>query len=121
MLAAVAAGGALGAPLRWEIGRLAHVAPGSFPWPTFFINVSGSFLLGLLVGVLAAWFPASRYARPFLGIGVLGAYTTMSTFAVETDLLVKDGHVAMAVAYLAASLVVGVAACLGGVVLGRSR
>lgn len=121
MLAAVAAGGALGAPLRWEIGRLTHVAPGSFPWPTFVINVTGAFLLGLLAALLAARYPSSRLARPFLGIGVLGAYTTMSTFAVETDLLVRDGHAAIAAVYVAASMVCGVAACAVGLVAGRAR
>ena len=63
-------------------------------------------------------FPPSRYARAFAGTGVLGAYTTFSTFSVETDLLVKDGHVGTAIAYVVASLVAGIAAAWLGVVLG---
>jgi CrcB protein len=61
----------------------------------------------------------SRYARPFLGTGVIGAYTTFSTYVVEADLLVRDGHSDVAAAYALASLVCGLVAVWGGIVLGR--
>ena len=61
-----------------------HIAPGSFPWATFAINVTGSFLLGAFLAWLFARRPADRYLRPFVAIGVLGGYTTFSTAMVET-------------------------------------
>lgn len=119
VLAAVAAGGALGAPARYEVAQLVHVAPHGFPWATFWTNVSGSFTLGLLLVMIAERFPPSRYLRPFFATGFLGAFTTFSTFAVETDLLVRDGHWVLAAAYAASSLTAGLAAVWCGMALGR--
>lgn len=113
-VAAVAAGGALGAPARFAIGEVAHVTPGSFPWPTFWVNVGGSFALGVLVVLVVERFPATRYVRPFLATGFLGAFTTFSTFAVETDVLAKDGHAGIAIVYAIASLVAGLLAVFAG-------
>jgi CrcB protein len=120
VLAAVAAGGALGAPARYGIALAVEVTPGTFPWGTFWINVSGSFALGVVLAVLLARFPADRFVRPFLATGFLGAYTTYSTFAVETDLLVRNGHTGVAVAYVAASVVAGFAAAGAGIGVGRA-
>ena len=120
MLAAIAAGGALGAPARYGVAQLIHVAPGTFPWATFWTNVSGSLALGLVLGLLLEHFPPTRYLRPFVATGFLGAYTTFSTFAVESDLLVKDGHVAIAIAYAAGSLVAGFAAVYCGLRAARA-
>ena len=64
--------------------------------------------------------PAVRYARAFAGTGFLGAYTTFSTFSVEADLLIKDGHAVTAAGYVVASLVAGIAAAWLGVMVGRS-
>jgi len=114
VVAAVAMGGALGAAARYGVAELVHVAPGSFPWATFWTNVSGSLVLGAVLVLIAERFPPSRYLRPFLATGFLGAYTTYSTFAVEMDVLVSDGHMATALGYLAASLSAG----LGAVWLG---
>lgn len=91
------------------------MAPGSFPWATFWTNVSGSFALGVVLALIVDRFPPSRYLRPFVATGFLGAYTTYSTFAVETDVLFKDGHAAVAVAYVAASLVAGFLAVWAGI------
>jgi CrcB protein len=117
---AIAAGGALGAPARYGVAQLVHVAAGSFPWATFWTNVSGSFALGLLLALVLERFPPTRYARPFVATGFLGAYTTYSTFAVETDLLIKDGHAGIGLAYAGASLAVGLAAVWAGIVAARS-
>lgn len=115
----VAAGGALGAMARYELGLRFAVAAGSFPWVTFGVNVSGSFLVGLLLTfVLERWAP-TRYARPFLAIGVLGTYTTFSTYSVEANLLFKDGHVAVGVAYVLGSLAAGAVAVYLGIVTAR--
>jgi CrcB protein len=120
VLAAVALGGALGAPARYRLAQLAHVAPGSFPWATFATNVTGSFALGLVLALVIERFPPTRYLRPFVATGFLGAYTTYSTFAVETDLLVKDGHAALAFAYATASLVCGLVAAAAGLRTARA-
>ena len=120
VLAAVALGGALGAPARYGVAQLIHVARDSFPWATFWTNVSGSFALGLALVLVLERFPPTRYLRPFFATGFLGAYTTYSTFAVETVLLAKDGHPAIGLAYAAASLVAGFAASWGGVLAARA-
>jgi CrcB protein len=119
VLAAIAAGGALGTPARYEVTQLIHVANGGFPWATFWTNVSGSFALGFLLILVIEHFPPSRYVRPFFATGFLGAFTTFSTFAVETDLLIKDGHALVAVTYALTSLFVGFAAVWAGIMLAR--
>jgi len=120
VLAAIALGGALGAPARYGVAQLVHVAPDTFPWATFWTNITGSFAVGALLGLLTDRFPPSRYLRPFVATGFLGAYTTYATFAVETTLLVKDGHPAIATAYAGSSLVAGLAAVWVGLVVARA-
>lgn len=83
VLAAIALGGGLGSVARYLVGAAVTVPEGHFPWATFLINVTGCFALGLLmVFVLDVW-PPRRYVRPFLGIGVIGGYTTFSTVTIE--------------------------------------
>ena len=94
--------------------------PGGFPLGTFLINVTGSFGLGFLMVFLLEGSSPHRYLRPFVATGFLGAYTTYSTFAVETDLLVKNGHVAVAVAYAVASLLAGFVAVWAGIWMARA-
>jgi CrcB protein len=120
VLAAIALGGALGAPARHGISVLVEITPGSFPWGTFWTNVSGSFALGFVLAVLVRRYPTSRYLRPFVATGFLGAFTTYSTFAVETDLLVKNAYVGVALGYAAASLVAGLTAVWAGIALART-
>jgi CrcB protein len=119
VLAAIALGGALGAPARYGVAQLIAVSADDFPWATFLINVSGSFALALFFAFVVERYPPTRYLRPFVATGFLGAYTTYSTFAVETDVLVKDGHVALALAYVTATLVLGVVATWAGLFVGR--
>ena len=119
VLVAIALGGALGAPARYGVAQLVHVAPGTFPWSTFWTNVTGCFALGLVLIFVLERFPPTRYLRPFLATGFLGAYTTYSTFAVETDLLVKDGHGGIALAYVVASVLGGFVAVWAGIALAR--
>jgi CrcB protein len=119
VLAAVAFGGMAGATARYGVNRWIPTQPGGFPWATFWINVSGSFVLGFALVLVLERFPPTRLLRPFLATGVLGAFTTMSTFQVETALLVKDGHVATAACYSIGSIVVGLAAAYVGVLSGR--
>ncbi|HTJ74110.1 MAG TPA: fluoride efflux transporter CrcB [Acidimicrobiales bacterium] len=119
VLGAIALGGGLGAPARYGVALLVHVSPGTFPWATFWTNLSGSFALGLLLALVLERFPPSRYLRPFAATGFLGAYTTYSTFAVETVLLAKDGRAVLAVLYSGASLVGGFAMAWAGIWAGR--
>ena len=110
LLLAVAAGGALGALLRWALDVLVPEG-GGFPWTTFAINVSGSFLLAALPAVAAV--RRHPVLPVFLGTGVLGGYTTLSTYAEQGRSLLADGRTALATAYLAGTLL----ACLAAVVL----
>ncbi|MDD9370128.1 MAG: CrcB family protein [Acidimicrobiales bacterium] len=119
VLAAVAAGGALGTPARYAVAQLVPVEAGGFPWATFWTNVSGSLALGFLFAVVVRRFPTDRYVLPFLAVGFLGAYTTFSTFVVEVDVLVRDGHAVVAVVYAAVSATVGPAVAAAGTMLAR--
>lgn len=115
VLAAIAGGGALGSLARYGVAQAVHVAPGSYPWATMWTNVSGSFVLGLVLALVLERFPPGRYLRPFVATGFLGAYTTYSTFAVETVLLVHGGHPVVALTYAATSLVGGCLSAWAGV------
>lgn len=118
----VAAGGTLGVGLRALLGSLAPVAPGSWPWTTWTINVTGSFVLGLLLTVLQRGPDEGRRraVRLTAGTGVLGGFTTYSTFALEVEQLLTSGHAATGTAYALVSVVVGLAAAaLGVAVAGR--
>jgi CrcB protein len=107
LLLAVAAGGLLGALLRWGLGVLVPDA-GGFPWTTFGINVSGSFLLAALPAVAAV--RRHPVLPVFLGTGVLGGYTTLSTYAEQGRALLADGRTGLALAYLLGTLVTCLAA-----------
>jgi len=117
--AAVAAGGALGAPARYGLTLLVRGSADRVPWATVLINVTGSFAIGFLLVLLRRRFPDRPYVRPFLVTGFLGAYTTFSTFAVETDLLLKNGHPLAALLYVAVTLVGGMAAVAAGIRLAQ--
>lgn len=119
-LVAIALGGALGAVLRFGLAELFPVEPGTFPTTTFTENMIGCFLLGLVLTLLLERWRASRYARPFLCIGLLGAFTTFSSFAVEADQLIDGGQAGLALAYVLASVVGGVALALAGIAGARA-
>jgi fluoride exporter len=116
----IAMGGALGAPARYGVARLIPVGAGEFPWATFWTNVTGALVIGLFVSGVLERMPRHRFVRPFLVVGFLGAFTTFSTFATETATLVKDGDVALAVAYTVASIAAGLTAAFVGLALGRA-
>jgi CrcB protein len=109
---------AVGAPLRYVVDQaIQHRFPGAFPAGTLTINVSGSLLLGLLTG-LAAHHGLAPQAVTVLGTGLLGAYTTFSTFSYETIRLLEDGAVAEATLNVVGSLALGLAAAAAGLGLG---
>ena len=126
----VAAGGGFGAWLRHATSRawlaaIGPVAASAFPWATLTVNVLGSLMMGLLVGWLARHGSASgpwgaEGWRLLMGVGVLGGYTTFSSFALEFALFVERGALGMAAVYVGASLVAGFAGLFTGLFLMRS-
>ena len=104
-------GGAIGAGARHLVGQamLARLGPG-FPWWTLSINIFGSFLMGLLVGALARG-DGGDTARLFFGVGILGGFTTFSSFSMEFWMLFERGQNAQAAAYIFASVIGAIAAC----------
>lgn len=112
-------GGALGAYARHLVGgaMLARLGPG-FPWWTLSINIAGSLLMGLLIGWLARS-GGSETARLFLGVGVLGGFTTFSAFSMEFWALFERGQNGQALAYVLASVLGAIAACEIGLLLMR--
>jgi fluoride exporter len=118
---AVAAGGAVGAASRYGLDRLIERRSFAvFPWSTFTINVSGCFLIGLLIAVLVDRHQTPAWARAGLVVGVLGGYTTFSTFAQETLDLLRAEDLALALLYSLGSLAGGVLAVVIGTALGRT-
>jgi CrcB protein len=112
----VGAGGAVGSALRYLVWRAVGTS-GGFPWATLFVNVTGSFMLGFLAGMYAGRIgPTMRLALFF---GLLGGYTTFSTFTSETVVFARTGSAAMAFGNVVISVVVGLAAAFLGVLLGE--
>jgi CrcB protein len=119
VVVAIAIGGALGALARYGVAEVISVAPHGFPWATFWTNISGAFVLALFLTFVVERLPPSRYLRPFFAVGFLGSYTTFSTLAVETVVLVKDGHVALGIGYTVASIAAGFVAAYFGIACAR--
>ena len=101
VLAAIAVGGATGAAARYLIGREWPTPAGAFPASTLAINVLGCALIGVLMVLVADVWGRQRLIRPFLGTGVLGGFTTFSTYAVDIQRLVAGAHAGTALLYLA--------------------
>jgi CrcB protein len=119
VLAAISAGGAIGAIIRWSLG-IAFPAPAAgFPWATFAINVSGCALIGVLMVVVTDVFTRQRLLRPFLGVGVLGGYTTFSTYIVDINRLITAGAAGVGLLYLAATLIAALPATSGALAATR--
>lgn len=118
-VAAVALGGAIGAVARYGVGLLLPAAPGTFPTGTVAINVVGCLLMGALVVVVTEGRAAHPLARPFLGAGVLGGFTTFSTFAVDGLLLLQGRHLLLGGAALGGTALAAVGAAALGMALTR--
>jgi len=118
---AIVVAGAFGALARYGLdGWISRRAPTSFPWGTFAINVTGSFLLGLAFVLMTERFRPDPWLRSAVTIGFLGAYTTFSTFSLETYRLIEDGSYGLAFANVVGSVAAGLTAVSAGVVLGRA-
>jgi fluoride exporter len=120
LLAAIAVGGFAGGLARYGIGLAFPTPRGAFPAATFAINVSGSFVLALLVVFVLEIWPPTTYVRPLLGTGFCGAFTTFSTWMVDTDRLLSGRQVGTAAWYLFGSLAAGLAATSLGLSVGRA-
>lgn len=122
--ALVALGGAIGAVLRHQTGRLMTLVLGpgpvmAFPWATLTVNVVGSLLMGLLAGWLARHGQGGEQLRLFVGVGLLGGFTTFSAFSLELMLLMERGQAFQAMTYGIVSVVAGLTALYLGLIVMR--
>ena len=120
----VALGGAIGALLRYQSGRLITywlgvAAVTAFPWATLMVNVVGSLFMGVLAGFLARHGSGGEQWRLFIGVGVLGGFTTFSSFSLEMMLLIERGQAFEALTYALVSLLAGLTALYLGLIIMR--
>jgi CrcB protein len=120
VLAVIALGGVLGAEARHAASLLVPHAAGQWPWATWLVNGSGCFLIGVLMVVVTELTSPHRLLRPFLGVGVLGGYTTFSTAMVDVQQLALAGRPGTALAYLLSTAVAAVVAAFAGTALTRA-
>jgi fluoride exporter len=120
VLAVIALGGAAGTLGRAAVAYALPAAGPAFPWATLIVNLIGSLAVGLVVVAALERVAPSRYFRPLLGTGLCGGLTTFSTFAVETDLLVKAGRVGTAAVYVVVSVIGGLVAVRTGMLVARA-
>lgn len=115
----LAAGGAIGTILRYSLSGLTYkFFDGTFPWGTLFVNLAGSFAIGLLWGLFDIE-NISSHTRNFIFIGILGGFTTFSTFALENFSLFRDGEIRFALTNIMASNIIGIALVFAGFLLSK--
>ncbi|MER7724823.1 CrcB family protein [Streptomyces sp. NPDC096323] len=119
VVVAVAFGGAAGASARYGAALLWPTATGGFPWTTLMVNVVGCAMIGVFMVVISEVWTAHRLVRPFFGTGVLGGFTTFSTYAVDIERLVDGGRTRTGLAYLGLTLLAALAAVWSAVWLTR--
>ena len=116
----IAIGGAVGSVARYSVSRVAvHLVDVSYPVGTFAVNVLGCFAFGLIAGVGDHRLALSTQARAFLLVGLLGGFTTFSTYAFESVVLLRDGRAGLALLNVAGQTLVGLAAIWAGLFLTR--
>lgn len=120
VLPTIALGGMLGASARHGLELAWPAATGDFPWATFVTNVVGCALIGLLMVHVVELGAGHPLLRPFLGVGVLGGFTTFSTYAVQTTGLLDADEPALALVYLVGTVAAALVAVALGIVLGRT-
>ncbi len=116
----IAVGGALGSLARWGLTLLVPPAPAQVPVATWVTNTTGALAIGVLMVVVTDVAAPGRYLRPFLGVGVLGGYTTFSTYLAEVLDLVMAGQTGRAAGYLLGTLATGLPATWLGLVMART-
>jgi CrcB protein len=120
VLALISLGGALGSLARWGTSTAWPGGDPHSPWATLQVNLLGAALIGVLMVLVRRGGAEGRYARPFLGVGVLGGYTTFSTYALDVHGMLLAHRPAMAGAYLVGTVVLGLLAAWAGIALGRA-
>ena len=120
VVAAVAAGGAIGSVTRYFVAQVQNPTWTGFPYGIFLVNVSGGFVMGVLVELMALRFNVSPETRAFLTTGIMGGYTTFSTFSLESALLIQRGALVTATGYVIGSAVLSIAALFCGLYLVRT-
>lgn len=121
LLVSIAIGGAAGALARHFVSQqMMHWLGTGLPWGTFTVNVVGSFLLGVLAETFALAVDASAALRGFLIVGLLGSFTTFSTFSLDVALLVQRGRIDLAAFYVAGSVILAIAGLYAGLRLVRT-
>jgi fluoride exporter len=120
LLGVIAAGGAAGALARYAASVLASPTVDGFPWATFGVNITGCFLVGVLMAWLARRPKRGPLPRLFLGVGVLGGFTTFSTYTVEAEQLLADRQVLLALVYLFGTLAAALVAVTTGLAVVRA-
>ncbi|MDQ1186077.1 MULTISPECIES: fluoride efflux transporter CrcB [Agrobacterium] len=117
----VAVGGAIGSIGRYLVGLWAtRLAGPNFPWGTLTVNIVGAFAIGLFVEMIARRFDASAEMRVFIVTGIIGGFTTWSSFTLDAVVLFERGALGLSALYLLASLLVSFAAIFAGLALGRA-
>lgn len=120
LLFAVAAGGALGSVMRYaSMSLIGRWMGAGFPWGTLFVNVVGSFVMGLLVELVAQRWSMSESVRALVFVGLLGGFTTFSTFSLDVGVMIERHQLWLAMGYVTISLVAGVLALFGGLAVVR--
>jgi CrcB protein len=115
ILLAVASGGAIGSLLRYFVaGAIQSAAWPGYPWGIFVVNISGGLAMGIIVELAALRLSMSPELRAFLTVGILGGYTTFSTFSLDSVLLIQRGAYASAAAYIVGSTVLSILALFAG-------
>ena len=120
VLAVIALGGVLGAEARYGMSVWLPHQPAQLPVATWLVNTSGCFLIGVLMVVVTGLTAPHRLVRPFLGVGILGGYTTFSTATVEVQQLAQHGRAGLALAYLLGTVVAALTAAAAGMALTRA-
>ncbi|SDH74146.1 CrcB protein [Sinosporangium album] len=118
--AVIALGGALGVLARYGLGVLFPHPPAGFPWVTLAVNTVGSLLIGVLMTAITEVWSAPGWVRPLLGVGVLGGFTTFSTYVLDIGHMLVGGQAHLALAYLAATPVAALAAVWAGTAATRA-
>lgn len=119
-IACVAAGGAVGAVMRFWVNTMLRGSAGAFPLATLVVNGVGSLAIGLVLSWTAAHHGESPLLRSFLQVGLLGSLTTFSSFSAETLILVQSGRPGLALVNISTNLVIALGACAVGLFLGRT-
>ncbi|MFS2292241.1 MAG: CrcB family protein, partial [Actinomadura sp.] len=119
-LGAISAGGVLGSLARYQVGVAFPHRPDEFGWATWSVNVAGCLLIGVLMVAITEVWRAHRLVRPFLGVGVLGGFTTFSTYTVEAQQALEAGAAGTALLYLATTMAGALVAVYAGAGLTRS-